>query len=503
MLKCWLGLDLGTSSVKAVLVCEHGTLLGQGKSSYTPDSRHPGWSEQDPEIWWSACEQALLQSLSTKPVGAEVLGLGLCGQMHGTLLLDEEHRLLNPAVLWSDQRAYTEVKELREVWKDAGGARVTGGPIAAGFQLTTLQWFGKHHPELLACTAKVALPKDWLHWRLTGEWSSDPSDAAGTGLFDVQQCEWSSALLSAVGLVPEQLPPIAASTEIRGGLLAEWSRRWGLPEDLPVIVGAGDTPCSQVGAGALREGAMLLTLSSGGQLVRPLSRFVVDSKHRLHTGCTPFALEEAGFRWFQMGATLHAGQAVQWLWRLLGQTRFKSVAEWMPLAEQAKPGAGGLLFVPYLGGERTPHMDGAARGSWLGLTQRHGEAELLRSVLEGVIFSCMDAMAAFEKTEAPDTLLLAGGGAQSLLWSQMVADISGLPVRRLLTEEQSALGAAWLAVCATEGHRQPHPPQTWTEYAAPLLPREETREMYSELLGMYLEQYERQRPLYERLQRWE
>jgi len=486
-----LGIDLGTSSLKVLLVKENGQISGRGSAEYPIQTPQPGQAEQDPDEWWQACQAAVRQALSSVDGPVKVGVIGLCGQMHGTILLDKQDRLLAPAVIWPDQRSPRQVKEIIELVGAERLIELTGSPAATGFQAATVRWFQQEQPEIWQRVRRVLLPKDYLRWRLTGEFASDASDGSGTLLLDVRSRDWSGELLAALDINFAQLPPVKPSIAIAGELRSDVASLLGLPPEIPVITGAGDTPASLLGAGVTDPETLLLTISTGGQLALPAFMVEVDQAGRMHTFCSALepTREQAG--WYKMGATLSAGRSLRWLrdnvFKLEGEGAYQRMTAW---AAEVPPGARRLIFLPYLSGERTPLMDPLARGMFLGLTLQHGRPELVRAVLEGVTFSCYEACRVLIETGAsPARVILAGGGARSPLWGQIVADVFGLPVQRLKTTEQSALGAGLLAgagigrldACTTS--------QLWAEYDDPLEPKPQNHTLYMELLPLFREAY--------------
>jgi xylulokinase len=318
--------------------------------------------------------------------------------MHGTVLLGNTGALLAPAVIWPDQRSARQVAEITAAFGRERLFAVTGSPLSTGFLAATVRWFQQERPELWAQVRQILLPKDYLRWRLTGEYATDPSDGAGSLLFDEARRDWSTALLDTLDIARSQLPPVQSSSKVAGTLTATAARELGLAPGVPVVTGAADTACGMLGAGATDRSRLLLSISTGGQVALPSAQMAPDPQGRVHTFCSaldPGQPGQAG--WYQMGATLSAGMALRWLRDcVLGWTQPDAYAAMTALAAQAAPGSQGLLFLPYLVGERTPHMDPAARGAFWGLTLRHGQAELVRAVLEGVTFACYDAFAVLE-----------------------------------------------------------------------------------------------------------
>jgi xylulokinase len=483
----FLGIDLGTSSVKALLLNEGGQILGYGSGGYPINTPHPGWAEQDPQAWWDASVVAVRQAIAGVAGGESIAAIGISGQMHGTVLLDKEGRILHPAVIWPDQRTITQVDEISKLVGVKKLIKITGSSIATGFQAATIRWFQQEQKDLWSNVHQVLLPKDYLRWRITGEFASDASDGSGTLLFDSQKRSWSSQILKKLDVDADLLPPIQPSHAFAGGLIPAAADDFGLPGGIPFFTGAADTASSMLGAGATNPDTLLMTIGTGGQLVLPAFHFSVDEGGRLHTFCSALEPRSHQAGWYLMSATLAAGQSLRWLrdnvFELVGEDTYDQMTAW---AEKVPPGANGLIFLPYLVGERSPLMDPYARGAFLGLTLRHGQAELVRAVIEGVIFSLYDAYRVLHEVgQQPERIILAGGGARSRLWQQRAADVVGFPVIRLRFNEHSAIGAALLAG-AGSGHLDlVEASDQWASYDHPFKPNYSERAHYLELFEIF------------------
>jgi xylulokinase len=369
--------------------------------------------------------------------------------------------------------------------------QITGSPLATGFQAATLRWFQRARPEVWRKVRRVLTPKDYLRWRLTGETLSEPSDGSGTLLMDVHQRDWSPELLTTIGVGEHLLPEIRPSTAIGGRLSREAANDLGLPAGIPVVNGAADTACGLLGAGCVDEGTLLLTIGSGGQLVVPSPTVGVDLDGRLHTFCAALEPSEGQPGWYMMAAILAAGLSLRWLRdQILSLTGDDAYDRMTGLAQQSPAGANGLLFLPYLLGERTPHMDPRARGMFLGLTAEHGRPALVRAVMEGVVLACYDAFEVLvESGTRPQEIIMAGGGARSSLWRQIVADVFMLPVRAAATGEQAAMGAALLAGAGLEHFEPVAVAKQWAKYEPPIEPQARATEVYGRLLAIYRAAY--------------
>ncbi len=500
--QCLLGIDLGTGSVKALIVDRaDGRALGEASVDYPIDRPEPGTAEQSPEAWWRATVDAVHRAL-TNSGHPTIEAIGLSGQMHGTVTLDAAHRPNGPAIIWADQRSAREAREIEERLGDEL-LDISGSRIAPGFQAATLRWLQRHRPECWATTRHILLPKDYLRLRLTGELTTEPSDAAGALLFDIQTRDWSSKLLDAAGVGREQLPPIVPSSASSGRLTRDAAMALGLPPGIPVAGGAADAPAAALGAGMIAPGDLMITLSSGAQVYTPLDAPLVDRLGRLHTLAAPFEPGE-GPLWYAMGATLNAGLAYRWLRGLLFDHPDESTFDRMnDLAATASPGANGLLFLPYLAGERTPHLDPDARGAFIGLDARHGRGELVRATLEGVSFALFDAWQVLQETTGanPAVITLAGGGSRSKVWRQILADLFGLPVRTLRGGNQSALGAAMFAAACT-GDDVTDLVNRWVRYEAVSPPDSNGHNRYRALFSIFRDACEPHRAIVQALRQW-
>lgn len=436
-----LGIDIGTSGLKCVLIAEDGQLRASTFREYTPDLPRPGWAEQDPDVWLHAAIAAVREASEIAGVDRNsIAGLGLSGQMHSAVLLDRDQRVIRPAILWLDTRSLKQVESLNRTIGRAQLAEWIGNPVMPGFMLSSLLWVKEEEPPTWQRLALVLLAKDYVRLRLTGELATDTSDASSTALLDVQQRAWCAELLRAVDIPIERLPPLRSSVEKVGQLLPEMAKALSLPAGLPVICGAGDQEAQAIGNGIIRSGSLSSTIGTGGQLFTPIERYRSDPQLRIHTFC--HAVPEM---WHWQAATLTAGAALRWLRdEVLGGGY--SYPELADAAVTIAPGAEGLLFRPYLAGERTPHMDPNLRGAFVGLTLRHSWRHMARAVMEGVVFSLFDGLELMRDLGANfDQVIASGGGTKHPLWLQLQADVFGLEVRTTQTPEAAAFGAALLA----------------------------------------------------------
>ncbi len=436
----FLGLDLGTSSLKAVVIDGAGQVLARAADEYGIDAPLPGWAEQDPEMWLRAtfaCTRWALDQAGVSPDSIDAIGLS--GQMHGIVCLDRPGRALRPAIIWADQRSSEQVAQ---VYKTVGRAQYAAwirNPLATGFQLASWLWLRQHEPDLARRTTCLLLPKDYLRYRLTGELGTEPSDACATGMFDPGHRQWCEPLLMKLNIEPGLLPPVSASHAIAGGLRPETAAEMGLRPGIPVVFGGGDQPCQALGNGIIAPGVLSCTIGTGGQLLAPLLAPAFDPGLRLHLYC--HAIPD---RWYSMGAILAAGLALRWLRDSIfpGET-YQTLAD---RASLVPPGAEGLLFLPHLAGERTPHMDPHATGVFCGLTLRHTGDHLARAVMEGVVMALRQALELMLECGAQaERVIASGGGTRHPLWLRLQADILGRPITLSRTVEAAATGAAMLA----------------------------------------------------------
>ncbi|MFW6162856.1 MAG: xylulokinase [Planctomycetota bacterium] len=441
-----VGIDLGTQSVKTVALDDQGCLRALAQREYPIDTPKVGWAEQDPQTWWKAACETTQEALAAAGVHpGDIQGVGLSGQMHGTVCLDREGHPVGPAIIWADGRSAREVDELvAELGRERLG-ELTANPLAAGFMAATVRWLARHKHDTLWHTSNLVLPKDYLRLRLTRQIATDVTDAASTLLFDVANRRWSDAMVEAVGIERDLLPRVVESQEVAGTVTRRAAKDTGLPDGVPVVAGGGDQPVGAVGNGVTAPGAIVATLGTGGQLLTPLDEPAYDPELRTHTFC-----HAVPGRWFTMGAILSAGLCLRWLRDQVFGGLGLGYDALSAAAAEVEPGAEGLLFLPYLLGERTPHMDARARGVFFGLALRHERRHLVRAVMEGVALAmrdCLEVMRSFGVTS--QRLLVAGGGAQSGVWRQMLADALGSPLVSVSTREPAACGAAVLAGVGT------------------------------------------------------
>jgi xylulokinase len=419
-----IGIDVGTSAVKAIAVAEDGEVLERREVSYPLSTPRPGWSEQDPADWWRATKEAL-DGLG----GGDVAGIGLSGQMHGLVALDSSRQVIRPAILWNDQRTGAECDEIEERVGFERLVQLTGNRALTGFTAPKLLWLRKHEPEAYERIAHVLLPKDFVRMQLVGELGMDMADASGTLLLDVAGRRWSDEVLSALEIDPEWLPPLMESP----------ARAGETPRGVPVAAGAGDQAAGALGVGVDRPGPLSLALGTSGVVFAALPEFAAEPQARVHVFC-----HSVPGAWHAMGVMLSAAGSLAWLRDVAAPE--EEFGRLVGEASRWEPGVEGLVFLPYLAGERTPHADPDARGAFAGLSVRHDRGALVRAVLEGVACGLRDSLdlIAGLGDEPPTRARVSGGGARSDLWLRIVASMLELPLERVAVEEGAAYGAALL-----------------------------------------------------------
>jgi xylulokinase len=441
----WLGIDIGTGGTRALLVDERGAVRA-GCTSLHEDMRmeKPLWAEQRPENWWDAAVDAIRRVLAKAGVsGSAVRGIGLSGQMHGLVLLDRSHQVIRPSLIWCDQRSQPQVDAVNAKLGRDKVLKFIANPVLTGFTLPKLLWVRDNEPQNFERARKMLLPKDYVRFRLTGDFASEVSDASGTAVFDVVNRRWSYEMMDALGLDRTLLPECYESSDVTGKVSAEVAGLTGLVQGTPVVGGGGDQASSAVGNGIVEEGIVSCTLGTSGVVFAHMEKVAYDPAGRVHTFC-----HAVRGKWHVMGVTQGAGLSLQWFRNQLAPgTSYDALTE---EAAKSPAGAQGLFWLPYLMGERTPHLDAAARGGWIGLTNSHTRADLIRSVIEGVSYSQRDCLDIIEELGvAVNSVRASGGGAQSAFWRGLLAGILNKRVVTLETQEGSAYGAALLALAGT------------------------------------------------------
>ncbi len=455
----FLGIDIGTSGTKTLAVREDGTILGSATVEYPLYSPKPGWSEQQPADWWDASVQSVKMVMkAAKLKAADVAGIGLSGQMHGSVFLDKSGNVIRPALLWNDQRTAAECAEIEKL---AGGRKkliqMVANPALTGFTAPKILWLRNNEKKNFDKTVQVLLPKDYVRYRLTGEFATEVSDASGTLLLDVVNRKWSKPLLDKLSLDSSLFPKMYESEDVTGVLSDAAAKAMGLNVGTPVVGGGGDQAASAIGNGIVRAGVVSATMGTSGVVFAHSDEVQVDPEGRLHTFC-----HAVRGKWHVMGCVLSAGGSLQWFRNQLCQEEIaaakkQKVDPYELITQQAAAapaGSEGLFFLPYLTGERTPYADPNARGSWVGLSLRHGKGHMARSVMEGATFAMRDSLEIAKGMNIPiKEIRLSGGGARSPFWRQMQADIYGSPVVTINAEEVPAYGVALLAAAGTGAYK--------------------------------------------------
>jgi xylulokinase len=441
-----LGIDIGTGGTRAVVIDESGRVVTSTTCEHDPfASPQPAWAEQDPRDWWRACGVAVRAALSHAEIAAgEIAAVGLTGQMHGAVLLDQSGDVIRPALIWCDQRTDDQCRTITEKVGATRLIELTSNPAITGFTLPKLRWVLEQEPELWSQVRSILLPKDYVRFRLTGERATDVADASGTLLFDVAKRCWSSEMLKATEIDERWLPKVLESPEVSGRVSAAGAAATGLLAGTPVVAGAGDQAAGAVGMGIVRPGMVSATIGTSGVVFAATAAPSLDPLGRIHTFCHAIP-----GRWHVMGVTQAAGLSLRWFRDQFGAGPDDGRDAYERLAEEAATvpsGSDGILWAPYLMGERTPHCDPHARGALLGLTASHTRAHVIRAILEGVAFSLRDTLTIFDEIAVPvEKIRLGGGGARSTLWRQIQAEVYGRPAEILAAEEGAAYGAALLA----------------------------------------------------------
>jgi xylulokinase len=442
----WMGIDIGTGGTRALLVDRAGKVRSAFTSAHE-DIRmeRPLWAEQRPEDWWRAAVEAIRGALAKAGVsGSDVQGIGLSGQMHGLTLLDSGGAVIRPALIWCDQRSQSQVDFINKTVGKENVLAAIANPVLTGFTLPKLLWVRDHEPGQFARVRRMLLPKDYIRYRLTGEFATEVSDASGTALFDVVQRRWSVDMLDRLSLDASILPAVAESGDITGVISKDAAKLIGLQPGTRVAGGGGDQAASAVGNGIVEPGILSCTLGTSGVVFAHMEKVAYDSAGRVHTFC--HAVRD---RWHVMGVTQGAGLSLQWFRNQIGAPG-AGYDDLTSEAAAAPAGSQGLFWLPYLMGERTPHLDATARGGWIGITARHTRADLIRSLIEGVSYSQRDCLDIIETLGVPvASVRVSGGGARSPFWRRLLANILGKPIVTLETQEGSAYGAALLALVGT------------------------------------------------------
>ena len=487
-----LGIDVSTTGAKALLIGERGDVLASATEEYPLYTPYPLWSEQNPEDWWLGTQRAVRRVLACPGVSAaDISGIGLTGQMHGLVLLDKQDSLLRPAILWNDQRTGPQCVEIT---RSAGGVErllaLTANPVLPGFTAPKVLWVRENEPSTYGRVAHILLPKDYIRFRLTGEFATEVSDASGTSLFDVANRRWSSAMAELLQVPMDWLPQCTESTVVSGAISLTAAQATSLRPGTPVVGGAGDQAAQGVGSGVVQPGVISVTSGTSGVVFAFQDAFAVEPHGRVHVFC-----HAVPNKWHAMGVMLSAGGAFRWFRDALAQSEIAEATAngldpydlLVGEAATVEPGSEGLLFLPYLTGERTPHPDPNARGAFVGLTLRHGKGHLVRAVLEGVSFGLRDSLELIRALGVPiDQVRASGGGARSDLWRQIQADVFNTELVVINITEGAAFGAALLAgVGAGVYSNVQEGVSTTIRVVSRTTPQRESVEVYQRLYPLY------------------
>jgi len=437
----FLGIDASTTATKALLMHAGGEVLGVASSEYAYETPRPMWTEQHPDLWWRGTSDSIRQVLSQSQVDpSDLKGVGLTGQMHGLVLLDGDGQVLRLAILWNDQRTGAECDEIRARLGKEQLVQITGNDALTGFTAPKILWVKNNEPQVFAQVKQILLPKDYVRFKLTGEYATDKAGGAGTLLFDIRKRDWSRTVIDALEINPTWLPPTFEGTAVTGHITPQAAEATGLKAGTPVVGGGGDQSAQAVGVGAVEPGIVALTLGTSGVVFASTNEPFIEPEGRLHAFC-----HAVPGRWHLMGVMLSAAGSLRWYRdTLVPDTDFDTL---LAPAADVPPGSEGLLFLPYLTGERTPHSDPLARGAFVGLTVRHTQAHMTRAVLEGVAFGLRDSFELMKSVGLAKIhqVRVSGGGARSPLWRQILADVLDAELVTVNTTEGAAYGAALLA----------------------------------------------------------
>lgn len=492
----WLGIDVGTGGTRALLIDRHG----QEVAAFTAPHhdmlmQHPMWAEQDPDDWARAAVLAIRGTLAQAGIrGTEIRGIGLSGQMHGLVILDEAGAVIRPSLIWCDQRSQPQVDFINAKLGKEKVLQLIANPVLTGFTLPKLLWVRDREPHFFERVRKVLLPKDYVRYCLTGEFATDVSDASGTAMFDVAHRTWSLEIMDGLGLDRQILPQVFESSDVTGTVSERGAELTGLAPGTPVVGGGGDQAAGAVGNGIVTPGIVSCTLGTSGVVFAQLDRLAYDPAGRLHTFC-----HAVRGKWHVMSVTQGAGLSLQWLRNRLAPD--STYDQLMDEAASAPPASQGLFWLPYLMGERSPHLDPRARGGWIGLTAKHTRADLIRAVIEGVSYSqkdCLDIMQ--DLGVSVDSVRASGGGARSPFWRQVLANVFGKRIVRLANEEGAAYGAALLAMTGTgEFASVPEACAATIREADCITPQPAGTAVYSKAHAIYRALYPALAPIYSRI----
>ena len=487
----YMGIDIGTSGTRAIIINNKGRIIGAASSAHPSYAPKPAWSEQNPADWWKTTCKSVRKALKAARLKrGDIAGIGLSGQMHGAVLLDKADKVLRPAILWTDQRTGDECEEMTKKVGLKRLMKVACNPALTGFTAPKILWVRKNEPRIYDKTRKVLLPKDYIRLLMTGEYATEVSDASGTLLLDIARRAWSREILSKLQIPVDFLPNCYESQEVSGKLTRDGAKQLGLTPGTPVVGGGGDQAAGAVGNGIVRTGVISATMGTSGVVFAFSDKIAVDPAGRLHTFC-----HAVPGKWHVMGCVLAAGGSFQWFRNNLAHSEIaeakrRAIDPYELLTRQAAKapaGCEGLLWLPYLTGERTPHADPDARAGWIGITQRHTRPDLVRAVMEGATFSMRDSLEIIKEMNVKvNEIRLSGGGARSQFWRQMQADVYGQTVSIINATEGPAFGVALLAAVGTGGFKSvPEACRACIRTVQRIKPNLRSKKTYNDLYTIY------------------
>ncbi len=488
MRELFIGLDIGTTNVKGLLVNDRGEILRISSRSLEVRSPKPGWNEQNPEDWWKAAVEVLRDLVSNAQ--GEVVAISSSGQMHSLVLVDGEGRVMRDAILWNDQRSFEECEEITET---VGGEeellKLVGNPMYPGFTLPKILWVKKNEPDIFSKIGKIMLPKDYVNYRLTGKIMTEYSDASGTVALDIKNGRWASDLLSDLGIPSYIFPDLTESHGIVGNVKADVAHDTGLSEDTVVVAGGADNACSALGIGVISEEEVMVSLGTSGTVFSPTFGMEPDVKGRVH-----FFYHVVPKTRYHMGVMLSAAFSLDWFKKRFLVESYEEINE---NVEKVPPGSNGVIFLPYLNGERTPHRDPFARGCFIGLSATNSKWDIVRSIFEGVALGLRDSFEILKGMGIePKHVRITGGGAKSDVWRHIVSDVIGIPLERARTEEGGSYGASILAFSGYTSQNPGDVAREWVEVRQDARPDSNNKAVYDRVYEKYRSAYESLKELF-------
>lgn len=502
-MKYLIGTDIGTSGTKTVLFDTDGNVIASKTVEYPMYQRRNGWAEQNPEDWYNATIQTI-RYVTQKVNSEDIIGIGLSGQMHGLVMLDKNGDVIRPSIIWCDQRTAEECNDINRLVGSERLIEITANPAMTGFTAAKIMWVKKNEPQNYEKCCHILLPKDYVRYRLTSEFATDAADASGTQLLDIKHRCWSDEVLEKLNIDKKLLPKVYESPEVTGVITKETAEITGLKKGTVVVGGAGDNAAAAVGVGAVCDKKAFTTIGTSGVVYTHTSKMTTDKKGRVHTFCCAVPNE-----WHVMGVTQAAGLSLKWFRDNFCESEIKTASEigvdtyylTDKEAEKSEIGANKLLYLPYLMGERTPHLDPNCRGMFFGLSSIHKKRDMIRAIMEGVSYSLRDCLEVLKemKIDVSD-MTLCGGGGSSPLWQSMIADIYDLPIKTCISKEGAALGAAILAgVGAGVYDTVQDACNKMIKYNAPIFPNKENVDKYKSMYDVYTDLYVSVKNVYKKL----